>query len=217
MQDFKPLTQEEIEYSQTNAGDCGFPVCDYSPTRMDVSPANYGTTLGLGKAEWTLPSPASLRRQDARVWSPVRSEDPPKSPRERAMARVGRDLPSLSSATEELKSEILTFPFSQTVPPRQEMKPTRVFPPVSPGGTDLQMRPPKIPDSPIKRKKKGSKRAVVGHLPGVEETTRTNKRVRLSSAHLREMRTRTMEVMDLLDPICPMCHLRLSDCRANSA
>lgn len=41
------------------------------------------------------------------------------------------------------------------------------------------------------------------------------KRVRLTPAHLSEMRTRFLEVMDVLDPQCPTCHQRLSDSAQN--
>ena len=219
---FTPLTQEFLDdngdyvplYSSSSPAYCPCPSPSYSPTVMECSPANFGNTLGLGKTAWNLLSPPRLVRQDAFILpaSPIATPVPyldavlpppfvpsPLSPRERAMARVPRteqrvmQLPSLD--TEDVPSLLAASVMGPTSPIQ-----------VATNLSDLQsqMMPPPVP-----RKVKRS-RPVIPHQ---NVTVRAARRVRLSSSHLHEVRLRFNEVMDVLDPECPTCHRRLSDCQ----
>jgi len=46
-------------------------------------------------------------------------------------------------------------------------------------------------------------------------TIKSGRRVRLSGRHLNEMRTRFLEVMEVIDPVCPTCGRRPSDSEAS--
>jgi hypothetical protein len=75
-----------------------------------------------------------------------------------------------------------------------------------------------IPPPPKKKKSSSKRKREPKELSSLHPavTLRRHKRVRLTKSHLNEMRNRFQEVMDLIDPPCPKCLRRPSDCQPSS-
>ncbi|AYP28972.1 MAG: hypothetical protein [Circular genetic element sp.] len=133
-------------------------------------------------------SPLKVVRNDAGIFEVTNllHQDPP-SPRDRAMARVGRAtlLPIMEEPT-GMKKE------------KEPSTPVMPF-------DELPAVEHKLPKKPTKKRK-------TDLFPHSNVTLRSRRRVNLQPAHISEMRVRFEEVMDLLDPVCPTCSRRLSDC-----
>lgn len=199
----------------------------YSPT---PALSGIGEPYCSSFADGVIPSPPKLVRQNAGVW--------PTTPRHRPQPTPPPTMWPVDQVLKDGEALPHQSPLSPRDRAMQRVAPVSVSP-ISAQEAEIKTEPVEEKESPISpfrvpnpRRKKGLCCFFVSVLsfcccffsvvnwffflsgvvlPHLSQTVRARKRVRLSSGHLAEVRRRFNEVMDVIDPMCPTCHRRLSD------